>query len=309
MSYCLTPNCQKPQNINGMKFCQTCGAKLLLRERYRGLKIIGQGGFGKTFLAVDEDKPSKPFCVIKQFLPQMQGTSNVQKAAELFEQEAVRLDDLGKHSQIPELLAHFEQNNQLYLVQEFIDGENLASELEREGAFDEAKIEQLLNSLLPVLQFVREHQVIHRDIKPENIIRRRGDGQLVLVDFGAAKFATATALLRTQTVIGTPGYVAPEQLRGQALFASDLYSLGVTCLHLLTQTSPFDLFDINENNWAWRDFLTTPISDKLGGILDKMVQIAVNHRYQSVVDVLQELNHVEGAIRQNSQANVGELKW
>ncbi|NES24963.1 MAG: serine/threonine protein kinase, partial [Symploca sp. SIO3E6] len=229
MSYCLNPNCRKPQNPQGCRFCQSCGSKLLLRERYRALRVIGQGGFGKTFLAEDEDKPSKPKCVIKQFLPQVQGSNSIQLAARLFEQEAVRLDDLGKHSQIPELLAHFEQNGQLYLVQEFIDGENLLQELGKKGKFDETQIRQLLSSLLPVLQFVHEHQVIHRDIKPENIIRRRGDGQLVLVDFGAAKFATGTALLRTGTVIGTPGYIAPEQGVGRTDFSSDLYSLGVSC--------------------------------------------------------------------------------
>ena len=107
MSYCLNPSCQQPQNPDLTKFCQNCGSKLLLKERYRAIKLIGQGGFGRTFLSVDEDKPSKPPCVIKQFFPQAQGTDSAQKAAELFEQEAVRLDELGKHPQIPELLAHF----------------------------------------------------------------------------------------------------------------------------------------------------------------------------------------------------------
>lgn len=289
MSYCLNPNCHKPQNPKGNRFCQTCGSKLLLRERYRALKLISQGGFGKTFQAVDADKPSKPPCVIKQFYPQAQGTNNVAKAAQLFEQEAVRLDELGKQSQIPELLAHFEQDGRLYLVQEFIDGQNLAQELEQNGAFNETQIRQLLSSLLPVLEFVHNQQVIHRDIKPENIIRRREDGQLVVVDFGAAKFVTGTALLKTGTVIGSPQYTAPEQAVGKAIFASDLYSLGVTCLHLLTQVNPFDLFDTSEYKWVWRDFLTTPVSDALGQVLEKMVQMATKQRYQSATEVLQDL--------------------
>jgi len=289
MSYCLNPNCNKPQNPKGNKFCQTCGSKLLLRERYRALKLIGQGGFGKTFQAVDEDKPSKPPCVIKQFYPQAQGTNNVAKAAQLFEQEAVRLDQLGKQSQIPELLARFEQDGRLYLVQEFIDGQNLAQELEQNGAFNETQIRELLSSLLPVLEFVHNQQVIHRDIKPENIIRRRDDGQLVVVDFGAAKFVTGTALLKTGTVIGSPQYTAPEQAVGKAIFASDLYSLGVTCLHLLTQVNPSQLFDPSEYQWAWRDSLTTSVSDALGQILEKMVQMATKQRYQSATEVLQDL--------------------
>ncbi len=309
MSYCLNPNCRKQQNPQENNFCQSCGSTLLLRERYRALRIIGQGGFGKTFLAVDEDKPSEPRCVIKQFLPQVQGIKNIQYAAQLFEQEAVRLDELGEHSQIPELLAYFEQNDQLYLIQEFIDGENLAEELAEEGAFSERKIRQLLSSLLPVLQFVHEHQVIHRDIKPENIIRRRGDGELVLVDFGAAKFVTGTALLGTGTVIGTPQYTAPEQLKGKASFASDLYSLGVSCLHLLTQIEPLDLFDITENDWAWGNYLTTSVSDSLEQILDKMVQMGIRRRYQSAGEVLQELNQVATVLTTpTSKTAVSQLK-
>ena len=289
MSYCLNPSCQKPQNPE-VAFCLTCGSKLLLKERYRAVKPIGQGGFGITFLAVDEDKPSKPRCVIKQFFPQAQGTKTVQKAAELFNQEAKRLDELGLHPQIPELLAYFTQDERQYLVQEFIDGQNLAQELEQQGAFNETQIRQLLNDLLLVLQFVHDHQVIHRDIKPENIIRRSSDRQLVLVDFGASKFATGTALVKTGTSIGSPEYVAPEQLRGKAVFSSDIYSLGVTCIHLLTQVSPFDLYDISEDVWVWRQYLKSPVSDSLGRILDKMLESAIIRRYQSADQVLKDLN-------------------
>jgi serine/threonine protein kinase len=290
MSYCLNSSCPSPHNPTGTNFCNTCGAKLLLKERYRAIKPIGQGGFGKTFLAVDEDKPSQPRCVIKQFFPQAQGTNTVQKAAELFTQEAVRLDELGKHPQIPELLAYFSLNNQQYLVQEFIDGRDLAQELANIGVFNETQIRQVLNNLLPVLQFVHEHQVIHRDIKPENIIQRNRDKQLVLVDFGASKVATSATLGRTGTVIGSAGYVAPEQGIGKAVFASDIYSLGVTCVHLLTQLHPFELFDVNEGVWVWRKFLKTPVSNQLGHLLDKLLEAATNRRYQTAADVFKDLN-------------------
>ncbi|NES17849.1 MAG: serine/threonine protein kinase [Symploca sp. SIO3E6] len=297
MSYCLNPSCPSPQNPDGTNFCLSCGTKLLLRDRYRGMKSLGQGGFGKTFLAVDEDKPSHPYCVIKQFLPQTQGKKNLQKAAELFNQEAIRLDELGKHAQIPELLAYFSQEGQQYLVQEFIEGENLAQALATQGTFDEAQIRAILHDLLPVLQFVHQHQVIHRDIKPENIISRNLNqlgkggvkGHLVLVDFGASKLATGTALARTGTVIGSAGYASPEQAIGRAVFASDLYSLGVTCIHLLTQMHPFDLFDAGEGVWVWRDVLSHPVSDALGGILDKMIASPINQRYQSAAEVMSDL--------------------
>ncbi len=263
---------------------------LLLRERYRAIQAIGQGGFGRTFLAMDEDKPSKPRCVIKQFCPRNQGIHDIQKAAELFFQEAIRLDELGKHPQIPELLAHFTQSDRQYLIQEFIDGQNLAQELARNGVFNEVQILTLLNDLLPVLDFVHNQQVIHRDIKPENIIRRSSDRKFVLVDFGAAKYASSAALLRTGTTIGSPEYLAPEQARGKAVFASDIYSLGATCVYLMTQVSPFDLFDSSEGTWIWRSYLKSPVSHSLGGILDKMLEFATNRRYQSADEVIQALN-------------------
>lgn len=291
MSYCLNPHCPKPENPHDVKFCRTCGSKLLLKERYRAIKPIGQGGFGKTFLAVDEDKPSKPRCVIKQFYPQSQGTNTLAKAVELFNQEAVQLDELGKHPQIPELLAYFTQEDRQYLVQEFIDGHNLAQELAHRGAFNETQIRQLLNDLLSVLQFCHARHVIHRDIKPENIILRESDSKLVLVDFGAAKSATGTALNKTGTSIGSPEYVAPEQMRGRAIFASDIYSLGATCINLLTVRSPFDSYDTNNDTWVWLQYLQTTISNQLSRILNKMLESIPIRRYQTVDEVLKDLNH------------------
>ncbi|MEK0187872.1 serine/threonine-protein kinase, partial [Microcoleus anatoxicus] len=225
----------------------------------------------------------------------------------LFHQEAAQLQILGKHPQIPELLAHFEQNGRQYLVQEFIDGKNLAQELEQKGAFTENQIRQILNDLLPVLHFVHKSKVIHRDIKPENIIRRRlsptplvplensfqpspFQKDIVLVDFGAAKKVTASGLQPTGTIIGSAAYTAPEQLMGKAVFASDIYSLGVTCIHLLTEIPPFDLFDSAEDAWAWRNYLKTAVSDDFGCILDTMLQSATNRRYSSVSAVIRQLN-------------------
>ena len=284
MSLCLACGAANPLDT---KFCSQCRTRLLIQDRYRALRVIGQGGFGKTFLAQDEGKPSKPKCVIKQFI--YDDPATLREAQRLFEQEAVRLDDLGKHPQIPELLAHCEQEGRQYLVQEFIDGENLLQELNRAGRFSEAKIKELLLDLLPVLQFIHAGQVIHRDIKPENIIRRRSDGRLVVVDFGAAKMASQTALQKTGTTIGSAGYAAPEQAFGKALFASDIYSLGVSCLHLITNVNPLTMYDPVEG-FAWRDFLVNQkVSNELGQILDKMTQPSVKQRYQSVAETLQVL--------------------
>ncbi|MGD1912171.1 MAG: protein kinase [Rivularia sp. (in: cyanobacteria)] len=302
MSYCLNPSCPNPQNTNSEKFCLSCGYKLLLKQRYRTIKPIGQGGFSRTFLARDEDKPSLPHCVIKQFYPQAQGTGTLAKAIELFNQEAMRLDELGKHRQIPELLAYFTQDDRQYLVQEFIDGLNLAQELAQNGVYTETQIQQLLHELLKILQFCHQKQVIHRDIKPENIIRRQNPaklrGQIVLVDFGASKVVTQDDLHQTGTMIGSPEYVAPEQIRGRAIFASDIYSLGVTCIHLLTARSPFDLYDINNDVWLWRDYLNAPINEALSRILDKMLATTPARRYQTVDEVLKDLNCLPTLIAQ-----------
>jgi len=289
MSYCFNPTCQKPYNPAEAKYCQSCGSRLLVSDRYRALKPIGQGGFGRTFLAKDEQDPADQRYVVKQFFPQTQHLRDSNKAAELFRQEALRLDELGKHAQIPALVAYFEQEQSQYLVQEFVDGRNLAEELLEVGCFDEAQIHQLLIAILPVLKFVHNHQVIHRDIKPENIIRRRTDQQLVLVDFGAAKRASETALARTGTMIGSAGYASPEQTIGKAGYSSDLYSLGVVCVHLLTGMHLFDLLSVGEDAWIWRDYLNRPVGDRLGQILDKMLERATNRRYQTSDQILQDL--------------------
>jgi serine/threonine protein kinase len=185
-----------------------------LQERYRGVRVIGEGGFGRTFLAVDEQRLDTA-CVIKQFLPQQSGSGALEKATELFKQEAFRLRDLGKHSHIPDLLAFFPQEGRLYLIQEFIEGKNLLDELQQKGKFSESEVKQILVELLPILQFVHDNKVIHRDIKPENIIRSSQTGALFLIDFGVSKEVGGSVLTRVGTITGTPGYAPPEQMRGK----------------------------------------------------------------------------------------------
>ncbi|GAP99380.1 serine/threonine-protein kinase [Leptolyngbya sp. NIES-2104] len=294
MTYCINPDCPHPQNPDGSEFCQTCNAKLIekLRGRYRILQLLGQGGFGKTFLAVDEDRLGTR-CVIKQFSPQLKGTKAIDKAVQLFEQEAVRLHELGEHPHIPALLAYFEQDQRLYLVQQFIEGSTLAQELAHSGAFNEQKIREVLVRLLPILKFVHDRHVIHRDITPANIIRRKLDGRLVLIDFGIAKVLTETNSVQPGTRIGTEGYAPIEQLRnGKAYPASDLYSLGATCLYLMTQVRPEELNDPLSGRWLWREHLELRgggISQRIGEILDRMLRDLVSERYQTADEVMRDL--------------------
>lgn len=293
MICCLNPQCRKPLNPAGSELCQSCGSPLKsLRGRYRATQPLGQGGFGRTYLALDEDRLGTN-CVIKQFSPQVQGTKSLEKAVNLFIQEAVRLHELGEHPQIPTLLAYFEQDQYLYLVQQFIEGQNLLQCAKQEGPFDERKIRDLLADLLPVLRFVHNKQVIHRDITPMNILRRP-DGRLILIDFGVAKQVNAEAAAEPGTRIGTEGYAPMEQFRGGRAFpASDLYSLGATCLHLMTQTKPDNLYDPLNGRWLWREYLLekgVAVSDQLAYILDNMLKDLVAERYQSADEVMRDLN-------------------
>ncbi|WP_069790772.1 tetratricopeptide repeat protein [Cyanobacterium sp. IPPAS B-1200] len=308
MSKCFNPDCLT-ENYPKDDTCKNCGSKLLLKNRYRAVRIIGEGGFGRTFYGIDDQKTAGSRCIIKQFLPQAQGTSNKKKAKTLFAQEARQLEKLGTHPQIPKFFDYFTQDGRQYLLQEFVDGDNLAQELALEGVFDEGKIRDLLLNLLPVLKFVHENKVIHRDIKPENIIRRRSDNQLFLVDFGASKVVQNVDLAITSTVIGSAQYSAPEQTFGKTNYYSDLYSLGVTCLHLMTGVEPFDLFDTREGEWIWRDYLlNNPIQNDLARVLNKLVEGASNKRYQWVDEVLDALKQKEAetliSLEAKSSANL-----
>ncbi len=291
MSECFNPNCLN-KNLLEHKFCQVCGSKLLLGERYRAIKYIGEGGFGRTFKALDEQRLNTT-CVIKQFLPSQQGGEAYQKSMQLFKQEANCLKDLGKHPQIPELLAFLEQDNRLYLVQEFIEGDNLLQELEKKGNFSEKKIEQLLRELLDILQFIHQGKVIHRDIKPENILRRKSDNKLFLIDFGIARNISQKTVAKG-TTIGSFGYVPWEQMNeGKVYPASDLYSLGATCFHLLTGKNPWDLYQIKGYSWTenWQDYLTISLKPNLREILNKLLQINYQNRYSSAKEVLKALDN------------------
>ncbi|WGV26771.1 protein kinase domain-containing protein [Halotia branconii] len=292
MTCCLNSACHNPPNPDGTMFCSNCGTGLVvLRNHYRPIKSLGGGGFGKTYLAEDIDKLNE-HCVIKQFAPQVQGTASLNKATELFEQEAKRLQQLGEHSQIPTLLAYFEEDTRLYLVQQFINGQNLLDELKKQGLFNEQKTRELLLDLLYILKTVHQHKVIHRDIKPENIIRR-SDGKLVLIDFGASKQLTMTVMPRPGTKIASFGYAPLEQMQdGEAYPASDLYSVGATCFHLLSGIHPYPLFLQQGYTWVanWRQHLPQPVSQELGEMLDKLLQKEYQQRYQSTEEVLQDLN-------------------
>lgn len=267
-----------------------------LGGRYKIIKILAAGGFGQTYLAEDTQRPGHPICVVKQLKNASQNTDFLKVARRLFRSEAETLEKLGRHDQIPQLYAYFEENKEFYLVQEFIEGPSLSEELREYGRLSEPSVLALLQDVLNILAFVHTYQVIHRDIKPSNLLRRSSDSKLVLIDFGAVKE------IRTQlhdevdqtfvTVgIGTQGYVPSEQLAGKPRFSSDLYALGMTAIQALTGLRPHQLPEDPATSQAiWRD--KAEVSDGLAKILEKMVRYNPHDRYQSAEEVLQALQQL-----------------
>ncbi len=266
---------------------------LLLGGRYIVEKPIARGGFGATFLARDRYTPAMKRCVVKLLQPVGFNISQMAIAKQMFEREATVLEDLGTHPQIPDLLAYFEVQSGtdefFYLVQEFVDGLTLEQLVEQHGAIAESDVLEIMQSLLPVLTFIHDKGSIHRDIKPANIMIRKSDQIYFLLDFGAVKQVAGVAQGQKSTGIFTPGYGAPEQMRGDTVFpATDLYAFAVTCLFLVTGKQPEELFDVNHNQWQWDRFVK--LSPNLNNILHKMLSAAPSDRYNSAAAVIQALN-------------------
>lgn len=309
---------QGHENPSGNRFCRLCGQKLTQPEaqgveagmvmggRYRIVRELGHGGFGRTYLAEDLNRFNES-CVLKEFAPQVQGTYALQKAEELFEREAGILYKL-QHPQIPKFREMFrvKQGNKgrLFLVQDYVVGQTyhalLDTRKQQRVRFNEAEVTQLLLQILPVLDYIHSLGVIHRDISPDNLILRSTDGLPVLIDFGGVKqvaASVASQVMGSSPVGGTPAYAtrlgkvgfAPhEQMQGGMAYPhSDFYALGVTVLVLLTGKEPQLLIDPNTLAWNWRREVN--LSPKLGSVLDKMLQLNPTERYQSAREVLQSL--------------------
>lgn len=308
--YCTRPGCAKPINpfpdlddaeilkTVPQKYCTTCGMPLILAGRYLPQRLLGQGGFGAAFLACDRYSPRMRPCVVKQFQPSAQLTpSQLQTAQALFEREAEALEELGNpHPQIPDLYAYFEVavpsrtggtgDRCFYLAQEFIDGKTLEAELQEFGALTTEALLEILQAVLKILEFVHAKGVIHRDIKPSNIMRDR-QGVIYLLDFGAVRQATKGAT--KSTGIYSEGFAPPEQMQGGAVFPStDLYALAVTCVMLLTNQQPTDLYDSYTGRWDWQPHAIAP-DPHLAAVLDRMLRATPSDRYQSATEVLQAL--------------------
>lgn len=256
----------------------------VLNNRYRIIRTLGKGGFGKTFLAEDTHLPSQRICAIKQLKPFIDKPHVYQLMQERFAREAAILEELGAgNEQIPKLYAYFVEDENFYLVQEFIEGLTLSQKLQREEFLSENLVENILTDILPVLDYIHHKGIIHRDIKPGNIICRQTDGKPVLIDFGIAKeiinpVVNVGSEITNTIVTGTPGFMPPEQAAGKPVFASDIYSLGMTAISLLSGISPDNLENnpqTGETIWESR----TDVSNHLVTILNKATQIHVSDRF------------------------------
>jgi eukaryotic-like serine/threonine-protein kinase len=271
----------------------------LLAGHYRILQVLGTGGFGQTYIAEDTHRPGNPKCVVKHLKPASSAPHVLEIARSLFQKEAETLERLGDHNQIPRLLAYFEENKEFYLVQEFIDGHPLSRELQPGKRWTENKILQMLIEVLSILEFVHSQQVIHRDIKPDNIIRRDGDGKLVLIDFGAIKQVRNQTVVAPKQVsltvsIGTPGYMPTEQSRGKPRPNSDIYALGMIGIQASTGVYPSKLHELYEDpdtgEILWQSLAS--VSPSLAAILTKMTQYHFKDRYPTASEALEAVQQL-----------------
>ncbi|HIK46335.1 MAG TPA: tetratricopeptide repeat protein [Leptolyngbyaceae cyanobacterium M65_K2018_010] len=281
----------------------------LLGGRYQVIRRLGSGGFSRTFLVSDLHLPNHPKCVIKQLKLQDKDTATLDMARRLFDTEARVLYQLGNHPQIPALLAHFEESQEFYLAQEYIEGSRLNHQIEEGKPWTETRVILLLQEVLEILAFVHGQQVIHRDVKPSNLIRRHRDGKIVLIDFGAVKQVTSSPLVDAETgatnltvAIGTHGYMPNEQYAGKPRFSSDVYAVGMLGIRALTGIHPKNIDEdpvTSELDWHHH---APAVSAALTEVLDTMVRYDFRDRYptaQEALAALQNLpNPVSGPITQ-----------
>jgi serine/threonine-protein kinase len=254
---------------------------ILLDGRYQIIKRLGKGGFSHTYLAKNLTDPAKSTCVVKQLRPQVSHPRILQ----LFQSEAKLLDRL-KHSQIPKRVECFEHEGDLFLVQEFVAGDDLSQEFSIGHQWSEIKVINFLREMLEVLSYVHQQKAIHRDLKPANIIRRWDNNKLVLIDFGAVQDLSSTA--DRSVIVGTPGYTAPEQAAGKATFSSDIYALGMTAIQFVTGQYPIYLPKDERDRVQWRHL--AEVSDELAALLDRMTEPSVVNRYGDTASVLADVD-------------------
>jgi serine/threonine-protein kinase len=271
---------------------------VLLNNRYQIVSTLARGGFGETYIAIDTNMPSQRRCVIKKLQPAIQNEGMPEWLKERFQKEASVLEELGEQNrQIPRLYGYFAQNNDFYLVQEWIEGVTLTQKQQQEGNLSSSAVRTILVNLLPVLDFIHSRRIIHRDVKPDNIILRNSDNLPILIDFGVVKEAVATLLDPTgksaySIALGTPGYMASEQAAGRPVYSSDLYSLGLTAIFLLTGKTPQYLeTDSRTGEILWRQE-AGDVNPNLAMVIERSIRFHPRDRFASAKEMLNALGEM-----------------
>ncbi|MBP0012793.1 MAG: tetratricopeptide repeat protein [Roseofilum sp. SID3] len=272
---------------------ETSSMERLLNQRYQFIKTLGSNQLGQTHLVGDTHLPGHPRCVVKQLKLPGNNPKTLEFSLILLNKKAEALKSLGTHPQIPKLLDYFEESQSFYLVEEFIVGTSLRDQLESQPQWTEAQAIALLEEVLQILSFVHSRGLIHRSIKPSNLIRRKSDDRMVLTGFGIFK-EIGTQVMRSQQQLlkaqrnGSVVYVSPEQDQGQAHFNSDLYSLGIIGIQLLSGQSILELSTLRSKaTQDWQDGVKA--NPDLISILNKMVAPDTKERYQLATRILEDL--------------------
>lgn len=305
MSLCINPRCPQPDHPgnDSSRFCQSCGTDLVLHDRYRVMRLISdRSGFGKVYEAYERNIP-RILKVLKDIHNQNP------KAIQLFEQEAHVLSQL-HHPGVPRVepdgcfqVWPREATEPLHcIVMEKIDGPNLREWMHQQGnhPISEKQALEWLKQVTEILHLVHQKNYFHRDIKPENLMLR-SNGQLVLVDFGAAREMTYTYLAQLGgsagvTRISSAGYTPPEQEKGQAVPQSDFYALGWTFIYLLTGKQPTDpsIYDSLNDEFHWR--VNVPhISSEFADFIDRLIAPKASNRPKNTQEILNTLAQLDAA--------------
>jgi|GEM_PF-3482103 len=260
-----------------------------LANRYKIIKDLGAGGFSQVYLAKDLHRQDYRRCVIKKLQPQSNDPFTLRTSRRLFQTEVKVLEKLGSHDRIPQLYVSFEEDRQFYLVEQYIAGQGLSRELNW-WHWTEAKVIVFLQDLLETLAFIHQKQVIHRDIKPENLVRRDRDQGIVLIDFGSVKKRQPSP---QTAIVGTQGYMPPEQLLGKPRFSSDVFAVGMIALRALTGIDPAKTAfptDPDTGEFLWHH--KASVSSELAQVLDTMVCQDHRRRYASAQEALRAVNQL-----------------
>ncbi|PIG91105.1 serine/threonine-protein kinase [Gloeocapsopsis sp. IPPAS B-1203] len=274
----------------------------LIRDRYQIVQVLNTEGFCHTYLAKDTHQHHPTTCIVKHFQAVSDHPESLATLRGLFIREVEALKKLGDYDRIPQLLCNFEENQEFYLIQEFIAGNPLSTELEPGQKWSESQVIQLLQEVLPILEFIHSHGLIHRNIQPKNIIRRQHDDRLILVDFSSVKQAWTRVVTNqgktssnyflsgpATIAIGTAGYMPTEQAQGKPRPNSDIYALGIIGIQALTGLNPTQFtqnFETGEINWQDH---CPQVSPELANVLNNAICYHYRDRYQSATEALQAI--------------------